>query len=116
MIRAETTPGTVKRLDQACGGTPTQRVGVPLVITLVVAPACHLCEDAKSTLAGLAQSYPITVHVVSIGTEAGHALMQQYRAPMSPLVLLDGQYFSSGRLPRRKLERRLTETMNGKTG
>jgi hypothetical protein len=32
---------------------------------------------------------------------------------MSPLVLLDGQYFSSGRLPRRKLERRLEKARVG---
>ena len=84
-----------------------------MVVTLVEAPACHLCEDAKSTLAVLAASYPMTVHVMSIGDETGRALMQHHRAPMSPLVLLDGVYFSSGRLPRRKLERRLAKTRRG---
>jgi hypothetical protein len=57
----------------------------------------------------------MTVRVLSIGDEAGRALMEQNRAPMSPLVLLDGQYFSSGRLPRRKLERRLTKALRGET-
>jgi hypothetical protein len=33
--------------------------------------------------------------------------MARHRAPMSPLVLLDGTFFSSGRLPRRKLEKLL---------
>jgi len=84
-------------------------------VTLVEAPACHLCEDAKSVLAGLAQSYPITIHVVSIVGEPGRALMHGHRAPMSPLVLLDGEYFSSGRLPRRKLEKRLAKAAEGKT-
>jgi len=85
------------------------------VVTVVDAPACHLCDDAKSALAVLAQSYPMTVHVVSIGDEPGRALMAEHRAPMSPLVLLDGVYFSSGRLPRRKLERRLAKTRGGES-
>jgi len=92
-----------------------QGIAVPVVVTLVEAPACHLCEDAKSALAVLGQAYPMTVHVVSIGEESGRTLMQQHRAPMSPLVLLDGQYFSSGRLPRRKLERRLAKLQQGGT-
>jgi glutaredoxin len=92
-----------------------QGKAVPVVVTLVEAPACHLCEDAKSALTVLAQSYPITVHVVSIGEEPGRKLMQHHRAPMSPLVLLDGQYFSSGRLPRRKLERRLARLQREET-
>jgi alkyl hydroperoxide reductase subunit AhpF len=82
---------------------------------LVEAPACHLCEDAKSALAVLAQTFPMTVRVLSIGAEAGRALMEEHRAPMSPLVLLDGQYFSSGRLPRRKLERRLAKARHGES-
>jgi alkyl hydroperoxide reductase subunit AhpF len=92
----------------------TQGMAGP-VVTLVEAPACHLCEDAKSALAVLAQAYPMTVHVMPIGEEPGRALMQEHRAPMSPLVLLDGEYFSSGRLPRRKLEKRLAKAQRGKT-
>lgn len=99
--------------DPAGGGAPTLGVGVPVEVTLVEAPACHLCEDAKSALAVLAQSHPMTVHVLSIEDGPGRALMQAHRAPMSPLVLLDGQYFSSGRLPRRKLEKRLAKVRGG---
>jgi len=32
------------------------------------------------------------------------ALLATHRPAMNPLVLLGGQYFSAGRLPRRKLE------------
>jgi hypothetical protein len=114
MTSVETTPAT-GRPDQDCGGPAAQGVGVPVVVTLVEAPACHLCDDAKSTLAVLAQSYPMTIHVLSIGSVQGGALMARHRAPMSPLVLLDGQYFSSGRLPRRKLERRLEKAPGGES-
>lgn len=114
MIRAEVPRAWGRQVpDPGGSGIPTQTVGIPVVVTLVEAPACHLCEDAKSALAVLARSYPLTVHVVSIGEEPGRKLMQQHRAPMSPLVLLDGQYFSSGRLPRRKLEKRLAKALGG---
>lgn len=115
MTQVGTTPDRGMSGADPNGGPPTQKVGVPVVVTLVEAPACHLCDQAKSVLAVLAQSYPITVDVLSIGDEPGRALMDSHRAPMSPLVLLDGKYFSSGRLPRRKLERRLAESRHRKT-
>jgi len=34
-------------------------------------PACHFYDHAKSTLAVLSQSDPMTVHVLSIGDEPG---------------------------------------------
>ena len=101
------------RPDPDRDGSPTVEAFGTVAVTLVEAPACHLCEDAKSVLAVLAQSYPLTVQVLSIDDRPGRALMQEHRAPMSPLVLLDGVYFSSGRLPRRKLEKRLAKTQGG---
>jgi hypothetical protein len=112
MTRVEATPATGNK-DPHWGDSQTRGAGVPVAVTLVEAPACHLCGDAKSTLAVLAHRYPMTIQVLSISSVQGGALMARHRAPMSPLVLLDGQYFSSGRLPRRKLERRLEETQAG---
>src|SRR5664279_2004556 len=68
----------------------TPGIAVPVVVTLVEAPACHLCEDAKSVLVSLAQAYPMTIDVVSIGGEPGRTLMQHLRGKE---VLL---YFSEG--------------------
>ena len=114
MTRTKTSPGGDGQLTDLTGdGHPTQNSGVPVVVTVVEAPACHLCEDAKAALAVLAASYPLRINVVSITEQAGLALMQEHRAPMSPLVLLDGVYFSSGRLPRRKLEKRLAKAHGG---
>ncbi len=115
MSEVESPPAWGRQGRGAVGDTPTQGAAVPVLVTLVEAPACHLCEDAKSALAGLARSYPMTVQVVSIEDGPGRALMDYHRAPMSPLVLLDGQYFSSGRLPRRKLEKRLARTQRSET-
>jgi len=112
MTRVETTPIT-GNTDPDWGGSPTREAGASVAVTLVEAPACHLCADANSTLAVLGQRYPMTIQVLSIGSVDGGALMARHRAPMSPLVLLDGQYFSSGRLPRRKLERRLEKARVG---
>jgi len=112
MTRVEATPAT-RNKDPEWGDSRTRGAGVPVAVTLVEAPACHLCVDAKSTLAVLAHRYPMTIQVLSIGSVDGGVLMARHRAPMSPLVLLDGLYFSSGRLPRRKLERWLEKARVG---
>jgi glutaredoxin len=79
----------------------------PVQITVVESEACHFCEDARQVLAKLTPSFPLTIDTVDVHSETGQALMSLHRAPMSPLVLLNGAFFSSGRLPRRKLEKAL---------
>ena len=78
-------------------------------ITVVESEACHFCEDAQRALTDLAGSYPLTVHTVDVRSEAGQRLMRVHRASMSPLVLVDGEFFSHGRLPRRKLTKLLEQ-------
>jgi hypothetical protein len=73
------------------------------VITLVHAPACHFCDDARAALADLAREYPLRVDLVDATSARGAALVGEHRPGMFPLVLLDGRVFSQGRLPRRKL-------------
>lgn len=80
----------------------------PVRITVVEAQACHLCHDAKAVLAELAKDHPIVVDTVEAESDAGRELVARHRPPLAPLVLVDGAYFSAGRLPRRKLERTLT--------
>ena len=82
--------------------TPTQE---SVRVTVVESEACHFCVDAKQVLAEFAGRYPLEVRTVDARAVDGQVLMTRHRAPMSPLVLLDGDYFSSGRLPRRKLEK-----------
>ncbi len=77
------------------------------VVTIVHAPACHFCADAQRTLAELARDFPLRVELLDWAEPRGERLMRDHRAPMYPLVLLDGVLFSSGRLPRRKLARLL---------
>ncbi len=85
-------------------------------ITLVHAEACHFCTDASETLGEMATEFALDVHAVNAASDEGRALIAEHRPAMSPLVLLDGAFFSHGRLPRKKLSKLLTErasTMQG---
>lgn len=88
-------------------------VGRPerVAVVVVSAPACHFCDDADAALAELAPDYPIKVCRVDASSAEGTQLLRTHRAPMTPLVLLDGEYFSSGRLPRAKLRKRLNDRL-----
>lgn len=72
-------------------------------VTVVHAPACHFCDDARTALDELAGNYPIRVELVEAGSNRGRRLLAEHRAGMFPLVLIDDAYFSVGRLPRKKL-------------
>jgi hypothetical protein len=78
-----------------------------MLVTLVHSPACHFCDDAQAALAELAEELPVTVELVAAASPAGRQLVGAHRAAMYPLVLLDGEFFSCGRLPRGKLRREL---------
>jgi hypothetical protein len=73
------------------------------IITVVHAPACHFCSDAQDALTELGPDLPVRVELVEAGSDAGQALVGAHRPTMFPLVLVDGAFFSQGRLPRRKL-------------
>lgn len=84
--------------------TERPRAGSTTVdITVVHAPACHLCDDAEQALTVLAARYPIRVLVVDLESPEGVRLTQQHRPAMNPLIVLDERFFSAGRLPRKKL-------------
>ncbi|TRW45748.1 glutaredoxin [Georgenia yuyongxinii] len=76
-------------------------------ITVVHAPACHFCDDAEQALIVLAERFPLDVRVVELESAEGIRLVAEHRPALNPLVLVDGTYFSAGRLPRRKLEKLL---------
>jgi glutaredoxin-like protein DUF836 len=76
-------------------------------VLVVTTAACHLCEDALEALADLAHDHPLSVREVALDSEEGRAVFERFRPPMPPFVLLDGELFSAGRLPRKKLRKRL---------
>jgi glutaredoxin len=76
-------------------------------VTVVEAEACHFCADAQRVVTELSSTYPLHLLTVQAHTAAGRGLLATHRAALFPLVLLDGAFFSQGRLPRRKLEHEL---------
>ena len=83
----------------------TQEPAEPVRITVVDSEACHFCDDAQRALTELAENYPLAVETIDVRSEVGQRLMRVHRASMSPLVLVDGEFFSHGRLPRLKLKK-----------
>lgn len=79
-------------------------------VTLVHAPACHFCDDAQAALTDLAANHDLALHVIELDSPEGRRLVARFRPAMNPLVLLDGEFFSAGRLPRKKLLARLAAT------
>lgn len=78
-------------------------------VTIVPAEACHFCEDADQALAELAGTFAFDLEHVPAETSEGRRLIALHRPALTPLVLVDGAYFSAGRLPRKKLVKLLTE-------
>jgi glutaredoxin len=70
-------------------------------ITVVHTRACHFCVDALELLAGLGDE--IQLDPIEADSAAGMALLDTYRPTMFPLVVVDGAFFSQGRLPRGKV-------------
>ena len=75
----------------------------PLDVVLVRTTGCHLCDDAQSELDALEGAEPLTVRILDATSPEGAAIVARHRPPMFPVVLVDGDLFSWGRLPRRKL-------------
>lgn len=78
-------------------------------IMLVSASACHLCADAREALDALAREFPIEIREVDVASAEGRAIVERFRPPMPPVVLVDGMLFSFGRLPRMKLRRHMEQ-------
>jgi hypothetical protein len=87
----------------------TQAPAGPARVTVVTVPACHFCQDAREALGELAGDYPLAVEETAADSPAGQALLHVHGTGMFPLVLVlvEGEFFSAGRLPRRKLARLL---------
>jgi len=79
-----------------------------VTVTLVHAPACHFCADARAVLDEFGREYDLAVELLELDSGAGQDLVARHRPAMFPLVLVDGAFFSAGRLPRGKLRALLT--------
>ena len=99
-------------LDHVTSSRRTESAGTAQLaaadVTVVVATACHLCEDAVTELIQRSTLGQVDVEVVQADSERGRTLLSEHRPTMFPLVLIDGRYFSVGRLSRRKLDKALS--------
>jgi thiol-disulfide isomerase/thioredoxin len=83
---------------------------VPAIDVVVVeAPGCHLCDDAIRVLHEAAKDHPLSLRRVDLASAEGRAVVRRFRAPMPPVVTVDGELLGWGRLSRGKLRCRLEE-------
>lgn len=86
----------------------------PFRVTVVRTTGCHFCDDAQDALVELGRRFPLDVEMVDAGSPRGEALVRELGAGMFPLVLVDGVFLSSGRLPRGKLRAVLDGASRGR--
>lgn len=78
----------------------------PKAILLTTAH-CELCDQAKSVLGQLQAEGMIELELVDLASPEGQRLSAVAGMAFPPVLLLDGQPFSCGRLSERKLRREL---------
>ena len=106
-------PGPVDHDGMADHSTADAGGPRPLELVVVTAPGCHLCADAERTLEAFSSAHPISFLVVDVASPEGAQLVKQHRPALQPLVLVDGERFSVGRLSRGRLRRLLEERADG---
>ena len=97
-----------QRAHDSLGDVEASPIGDPVAhVTLVTAPACHLCTDAHDALSQRADRGLLTLSVIEVDSPEGEALVSAHRPALFPMVLLNGRLLGCGRLSRGKLDRAL---------
>ena len=68
---------------------------------------CHFCEQAKDVLTRLGDEYDLHVREVALESAEGQGLALESGAPFPPVIFLNGDTFSYGRLSERRLRKAL---------
>ena len=76
-------------------------------VVLLTKDDCHFCEQAKDVLAKLSGEYSLRVREIPLDSDEGRALALRSAAPFPPVVFLNGETFSYGRLSEQKLRKAL---------
>jgi thiol-disulfide isomerase/thioredoxin len=97
--------------DSTSGALPEATL---LHVTLLTQAQCGFCEQAQETLERLAREVPLTLTYVNLASVEGHQLALRYGVIFAPGVLLDGAFFSYGRLSERKLRRALVARLEAR--
>ena len=76
-------------------------------VVLLTKDECHFCDEAKRVLTRFADDGQLAFRDVRLDSEEGRQLAKDAGVPFPPVVFLDGEYFSYGRLSERKLRKAL---------
>lgn len=76
---------------------------------ILTAEDCHFCEQGKHTLHKLAHDFPLEVEEVSLESEGGRELAEQFGVLFPPGLFLDGSFVGFGRISERKLRKLLQQ-------
>lgn len=77
-------------------------------LLLLTKEDCSLCDDAKEVLERLRPLYDLELQSISLESEEGRQLALTSGAAFPPVVFVNGELFSYGRLSERRLRRALT--------
>ena len=78
-------------------------------VTLLTAPHCKLCGHALAVLERVSQDTPLTIETLALDSAEGRAALGSEAFPFPPVILLNGQAYSYGRLSERRLRNDLAE-------
>ena len=76
-------------------------------VVLLTKDECHFCDAAKRVLTRFADDGQLAFREVRLDSDEGRELATDAGVPFPPVVFLDGEYFSYGRLSERKLRKAL---------
>lgn len=76
-------------------------------VVLLTKEDCHFCEQAKVVLGRLQGEYELDVRELPLESEEGRELAERSGALFPPVLIVDGEPFSYGRLSERKLRKAL---------
>lgn len=76
-------------------------------VVLLTKEDCDFCEAAKAVLTRVGAEYDLDVREVALDSKEGRELALDSGAWFPPVVFLDGNAFSHGRLSERKLRKAL---------
>jgi len=78
---------------------------VPLRVTLVTAPNCHLCAHAREVLSRLSEEHSIVVTETEWDEPSGQRLVARDGVPFPPALYAGDELLGYGRISERRLRR-----------
>lgn len=76
-------------------------------VVLLTKDDCHFCEQAKEVIERLEGEYELHVRELPLASDEGRELAERSGALFPPILFVDGEPFSYGRLSERKLRKAL---------